>query len=289
MTVNPDVTAFFDEETYTASYVIADPETGTAAILDPVMDFDLASGSISSESADRIIDFVETGGLQVEWILETHVHADHLTAAPYLKERIGGRISIGNQVRRIQEFFGDFYNLGSDFRPDGGEFDHLFARNESFSIGAMKAQVIATPGHTPACVCYHIGDAVFVGDTLFMPDYGTARCDFPGGDARVLYRSIQEILSLPDATRMFLCHDYKAPDRDWFAWETTVAEQKRGNIHLQAAPDEEAFVRMREGRDANLGVPKLMLPAIQVNMCAGNLPEKAANGITYLKYPLNQF
>ncbi|WP_299620517.1 MBL fold metallo-hydrolase [Pelagibius sp.] len=283
----PDVTAFFDEATFTASYLVADPESRRAAVIDSVLDYDPKSGRSTTMSADRIVAAVKEAGLGVDWILETHVHADHLSAAPYLKERLGGRIGIGAKVCRVQEAFKAVYNLNAEFAADGSQFDHLFRDDESFAIGGLEARVLETPGHTPACITYLLGDAAFVGDTLFMPDYGSARTDFPGGDARQLYHSVKRILALPAETRLFLCHDYKAPGRDVFAWETTVAAQRAGNLHIRDGISEEDFVTLREGRDAGLSMPVLMLPAVQVNMRAGHFPPPEDNGISYLKIPVN--
>ena len=282
----PNVKAFFDEATFTVSYVVSDPATGKAAIVDPVLDFDPASGRTSTGSADAIAEFVRSENLSVDWILETHVHADHLSGAPGLKERLGGRTAIGADVTAVQDTFKDVFNI-KELSTDGSQFDHLFADGETFSIGDINAHVIATPGHTPACVTYVIGDAAFVGDTLFMPDFGTARTDFPGGSAAQLYASIQKIFALPDDTRLFMCHDYKAPGRDVYAWETSVAEERDKNIHIGNDRSEADFVAMREGRDAELGMPKLILPSIQVNVRAGQLPDPEDNEIRYLKIPLD--
>lgn len=279
---------FFDPATFTYSYVVSDPATGRCALIDPVLDYDPAAGRISYASADRLIDWVQTQQLEVEWILETHVHADHLSAASYLRQRLGGRIAIGDRIRVVQETFGQLFNAGPDFATDGSQFDHLLADNETFRVGSLEARALHTPGHTPACMTYLIGDAAFVGDTLFMPDYGTARCDFPGGDARTLYRSIQRLFALPDDTRLFMCHDYKAPGRDTFCHETTVGAERRENVHVRAGISEEDFVRMRAERDATLGMPTLMLPSVQVNMRAGALPPAEDNGVQYLKIPLNR-
>lgn len=288
MTANhPDITAFFDEDTFTVSYVVCDPETRACAIVDSVLDYDPASGRTSTSSADRIIDFVKEHELTVEWILETHVHADHLSAAPYLKEKLGGRIGIGEEIRTVQDVFGKIFNAGTEFQRDGSQFDHLFTDEEIFKIGTLEASVLHTPGHTPACLTYVIEDAAFVGDTLFMPDFGTARTDFPGGDARTLYRSIRKVLCLPPETRLFMCHDYKAPGRDEYAWETTVAEERANNIHANDSISEDEFVAMREERDATLGMPRLILPSVQVNMRAGELPPAEDNGVQYLKIPFN--
>jgi glyoxylase-like metal-dependent hydrolase (beta-lactamase superfamily II) len=282
----PSVTAFFDEATFTVTYVVADPDSAHAAIVDPVLDYDPASGRTSTASADKVADFVSDNGLNVDWILETHVHADHLSAAPYLREKLGGKVGIGRHVAAVQETFKSVFDI-EDLATDGSQFDHLFEDGDEFRVGSIAGLVIATPGHTPACVTYVIGDAAFVGDTLFMPDFGTARTDFPGGDAGMLYDSIQRIFSLPDDTRLFMCHDYKAPGRDEFAWQTSVAEQRESNIHINQSVSRDEFVAMREGRDAELGMPKLILPSIQVNVRAGQLPDAAANGVRYLKIPLN--
>ena len=282
----PDVQAFHDEATFTITYVVSDPATGHAAIVDSVLDYDPASGRTSTESADKVINFVNTQQLDVQWILETHVHADHLTGAPYIRENVGGRTAIGADVSRVQKTFKRIFNL-KDLETDGSQFDQRFVDGDSFSIGELEASVIATPGHTPACVTYVIGDAAFVGDTLFMPDFGTARTDFPGGSARQLYESIRKILALPDDTRLFMCHDYKAASRDEFAWESSVAEQRLNNIHISSGVSQDDFIRMRENRDSQLGMPKLILPSLQVNLRAGDLPEPEENDIRYLKIPLD--
>ena len=283
----PDVKAFFDEATYTVSYVVSDPETHRAAIVDSVLDYDQASGRTSADSADRILDHVSAEGLTVDLVLETHVHADHLTAAPYLRERTGARVAIGANITTIQRTFGAVFNVNGGFASDGSQFDLLLHDGERFAVGSIEAYAMHTPGHTPNCMVYVVGDAAFVGDTLFMPDFGTARCDFPGGDARTLYRSIKRIFELPDETRLFMCHDYKAPGRDEYAWETTVAEERARNIHVHDGIDEQTFVQMRESRDATLGMPRLILPSVQVNMRAGNLPEAEDNGVRYLKIPVD--
>jgi glyoxylase-like metal-dependent hydrolase (beta-lactamase superfamily II) len=283
----PAVKGFFDEETFTASYVVADPETGIAAIIDSVLGFDQPSGRTSTASADAIIAYVRERGLTVEWLLETHAHADHLSAAPYLQDRLGGRIAIGREILTVQKVFGEIFNEGPDFARDGSQFDHLFGDGDAFSIGGISAMALHVPGHTPADLAYVIGDAVFVGDTMFMPDYGTARADFPGGDARRLYASVRRLMALPDQTRVFLCHDYKAPDRKEYVWETTIHAQRTGNVHAHDGIGEDAFVEMRARRDATLGMPRLILPSIQVNMRAGHFPEPEANGTRYLKLPLN--
>ncbi len=283
----PAIRAFFDLPTNTVSYVVHDPETKKAAIIDSVLDFDPASGRVSHASADAIIAHVEAEGLKVDWLLETHAHADHLSAAPYIQAKLGGKIAIGREIVTVQSVFGKIFNAGPAFQRDGSDFDHLFADGDTFEIGALKVIVLHVPGHTPACLAYVIEDAVFAGDTMFMPDYGTARADFPGGDARTLYRSLRRILSLPPQTRIFLCHDYLPATRDTYRWETTVAEERRSNIHAHDGVSEEAFVAMREARDKTLGMPRLILPSIQVNMRAGHLPPAEDNGVTYLKIPVN--
>ncbi len=286
--MTPHVTAFFDEATYTVSYVVREPDGPHAAIIDSVLDFDPKSGRTSTASADRIIAFVSEHGLTIDWILETHAHADHLSAAPYLKAALGGRIGIGEHITEVQQIFKKIFNLEKTFNTDGAQFDHLFREGEEFRIGGMTARVMHTPGHTPADVTYVIGDAAFVGDTLFMPDYGTARADFPGGDARRLYRSIRRLLEeLPPETRLFLCHDYKAPGRDHYAWETTVAEERAHNLHVHDGVSEEEFVAMRTARDKTLAMPLLLLPSVQVNIRAGQLPPPEDNGVSYLKIPVN--
>ena len=282
----PDVTAFFDEATFTVTYVIADPESRKAAIMDSVLDYDVASGRTATHSADAVIAFVQASDLSVEWIFETHIHADHLSGAGYLRNKIGGQVATGNKVGMVQETFKAIFNIG-ELNTDGSQFDHLFGDKEEFSIGSIDAHVLATSGHTPCCVSYVFGDAAFVGDTLFMPDFGTARTDFPGGDAAQLYDSIQTIFALPDDTRLFMCHDYKAPGRDEFAWETSVREQRDMNIHINDKVSKTDFVAMREGRDKELGMPKLILPSIQVNIRAGELPAAEDNEIRYLKIPLD--
>lgn len=283
----PHVKAFFDEATFTASYVVADPETKVAVIIDSVLDFDQASGRTSSASADAIVAYVRTQSLKVEWLLETHAHADHLSAAPYLQQKLGGRIAIGKEILTVQSVFGKIFNEGTDFARDGSQFDHLFADGDAFAVGTMPAMALHVPGHTPADLAYVIGDAAFVGDTMFMPDYGTARADFPGGDARQLFRSIRRLMQLPDATRVFLCHDYKAPNREDYVWQTTMLAERTANVHVHEGISEQDFVEMRAQRDATLGMPKLILPSVQINMRAGHLPEPEANGTRYLKLPLN--
>lgn len=285
--MNPEIRTFFDHETFTASHVVFDPVSLSCAIIDSVLDFDPAAGRTSTRNADDIVAFVEGRGLTVQWILETHAHADHLSAAPYLKQRLGGQIAIGEQIREVQFAFGKIFNEGAEFARDGSQFDHRFADGETFKIGELEVRVMHTPGHTPACVTFVIGDVAFVGDTLFMPDYGTARADFPGGDAHVLFRSIRKVLSLPPETRLFLCHDYKAAGRKEFLWETTVAAERAGNVHVHDGVTEDAFVAMRRTRDAQLGMPRLIFPSIQVNMRAGELPPPEENGQRYLKIPLN--
>lgn len=281
----PRVHAQFDEATHTVSYVVWDPATRRAAIIDPVLDYDHRTGRVSHRSADDLLGFVADQGLSVDWVLETHAHADHLSAAPYLKEKTGAPIGIGARITEVQRTFAPVFGL-DDVSGDGREFDRLFRDGETIALGGLQVEVMHTPGHTPACVSYRIGEAVFVGDTLFMPDYGTARADFPGGDARTLYRSIHRLLALPDATRLYLCHDYKAPGRDHFAWETTVGEEKTRNIHVGGGVDEASFVAMREARDATLAAPVLLLPSLQVNIRAGRLPDPDRDGRRFLRIPL---
>ena len=286
--MRPHVKGFFDNSTNTISYVVRDPTGSAAAIVDSVLDFDYASGRTSTQSADEIIAHVEAEGLRVEWILETHVHADHLSAAPYLQERLGGQVGIGANITVVQDTFGKVFNEGTEFQRDGSQFDALFRDGDTFHIGQIRGDVLHTPGHTPACMTYVIGDAAFVGDTLFMPDFGTARCDFPGGSAADLYASIQKILALPDETRIFVGHDYKAPGREEFAWESTVGEQKAKNVHVGDARPAEEFVEMREARDATLAMPNLILPSLQVNMRAGQMPPADDKGDVFLKVPVNK-
>jgi glyoxylase-like metal-dependent hydrolase (beta-lactamase superfamily II) len=288
-TGRPIVRSFFDEATFTASHVIHDPAGKSAAIIDPVLDFDPAAARISTRCADSIIAYVQSEGLKVQWLLETHVHADHLSAAAYLQSQLGGRTGIGSGIVTVQQGFGALLNQSEDFARDGSQFDRLFDDGDRFTVGAVPAVALDAPGHTPADVAYVIGDCVFVGDTMFMPDYGSARVDFPGGDARQLYRSIRRLMGLPGRTRVFLCHDYKAPGRDQYAWETTMTAQCRDNVHVNEAVEEGHFATMREERDKALPVPRLLLPAIQVNMRAGRLPEPEANETRYLKIPLNRF
>lgn len=291
--MNPKVTAFFDEATFTVSYVVAEPAKSPdgrthCAIVDSVLDYDPKSGRTSTASADEIVAFVNDNSLAVDWILETHAHADHLSAAPYLKEKFqDAKTAIGAHIADVQAIFKKVFNTEKSFRTDGSQFDHLFDDGERFKIGAMEARVMHTPGHTPACLTYVMGDAAFVGDTLFMPDYGTARADFPGGDAATLYRSIQKVLALPPETRLFMCHDYKAPGRDTYAWETTVAEERADNVHVHEGVSEAEFVKMRTARDKTLDMPVLILPSVQVNMRAGQLPPPEDNGVSYLKIPVN--
>ncbi|MDP3848719.1 MAG: MBL fold metallo-hydrolase [Pseudomonas sp.] len=286
--MNAQVEAFFDPATFTYSYVVSDPQSRRCAIVDPVLDYDPASGRTSHVNADRLLAYVREQGLTLDWLLETHVHADHLSAAGYLKQTLGGRLAIGAQITQIQTTFGELFNAGAEFATDGRQFDRLFADGDSFSVGGIAASVLHTPGHTPACLTYVIGDAAFIGDTLFMPDYGTARCDFPGGDARTLYQSIQTLFALPDSTRLFMCHDYLAPGRDQHLYQSSVAEQRAHNVHAHAGIDENAFVAMRRARDASLSMPVLMLPAVQINMRGGELPPAESNGVRYLKVPLNR-
>ena len=283
----PVVRSFFDEPTFTASYVVHDPVTRAAAIIDSVMDFDPASGRTDHGSAQAIIDYVRAEGLKVEWLLETHAHADHLSAAPFLQEQLGGKLAIGRAITTAQSVFGKIFNEGTQFERDGSQFDHLFDDGDRFLIGSIPAVALHVPRHTPADLAYVIGDAVFTGDTLFMPDYGTARADFPGGDARMLYRSIRRLMDLPRETRTFLCHDYKAPGRDDFVWETTIGQERDSNVHVHEGVGEDEFVEMRTRRDATLGMPRLILPSIQVNMRGGHLPEPEENGTRYLKLPLD--
>ena len=286
MSRRPDITAFFHEPTNTVSYLVADPANRVAAIIDPVLDFDQAAGRVGTAAVDAMLAAAQSRQLSIDWALETHAHADHLSAAKVIQERTGAKTGIGAGIRQVQSAFAPLLGIG-DLRPEGGDFDHLFTDGESFPIGKLTVQVIATPGHTPACVSYRIGDAVFVGDTLFMPDYGTARCDFPGGDARQLYRSVQRILALPDETRLFMCHDYKAPGRDSFAWETTVRDERERNVHLRGGVSEDAYVAMREQRDATLSVPKLLYPAIQVNIRGGRLPPPDGSGAVFIRIPVS--
>jgi len=283
----PDVAGFFDPPTNTISYIVTDPETKRCAVIDSLLDFDQASGRTKTDSADKLVKFIRENDLICEWIIDTHVHADHLTAAPYIREQLGGRTAIGDKIPVVQQVFGEVFNEGQSFHTDGSQFDHLFKPGESYRVGNIEARALPTPGHTPACMTHLIGDAMFVGDTLFMPDYGTARCDFPGGNAGILYNSIQMLFDFPDDTRMFLCHDYKAPGRDEYVWETTIGEQKRSNIHFKDDTSRDAFIKMRNERDATLAMPKLILPSVQVNMRAGDMPPPEDNGIRYMKIPID--
>jgi len=284
---SPQVQAFFDEATNTISYLVRDAAGPAAAVIDSVLDFDYASGRTDTRSADAILAHITAHSLDLQWILETHVHADHLSAAPYLQERAGGRIGIGAEIVRIQDTFGKVFNEGPRFRRDGSQFDALFEDGDRLEVGQLRIDVMQTPGHTPACLTYVAGDAAFVGDTLFMPDFGTARCDFPGGSAALMYASVQRILTLPEATRLFVCHDYKAPGRDVFAWETTVGAERALNVHVGGGRSLEEFVALREERDATLAMPRLIIPSLQINMRAGQMPEPEDNGTSYLKVPLN--
>ena len=286
--MQPEIQAFFDDATNTVSYVVIDPQSSACAIIDSVLDFDHASGRTATTSADKIVTWVKAQGLSVDWVLESHVHADHLSAAPYLQGELGGKIGIGSNITIVQDTFGKVFNEGTEFQRDGSQFDALFNHGDVFHIGKMHADVMHTPGHTPACMTYVIGDAAFVGDTLFMPDFGTARCDFPGGSSAMLYESIQKILALPDETRIYVGHDYKAPGRDEFAWETTVGEQKALNVHIGQGRSVEDFTGVRDARDAKLGMPKLILPSLQVNMRAGQMPEPDSQGDVFLKIPVNK-
>ncbi|HRD78224.1 MAG TPA: MBL fold metallo-hydrolase [Hyphomicrobiaceae bacterium] len=281
----PIITAFFDEPTNTVSYLVHDPETRRAAVIDPVLDYDHRTGKASAKSADAILAAARAGGLTIDWVLETHAHADHLSGAPYIKLKTGAKVGIGEHIKDVQKIFRPVFNA-TDISGDGTEFDHLFKDGERFAIGNLEVEVLHVPGHTPADVAFKIGDAVFVGDTLFMPDYGTARADFPGGSARTLYRSVQRLLALPPETRLYMCHDYKAPGRDHYAWETTVAEQRENNVHIKDGVTEDAYVAMREARDAKLAAPLLLMPSIQVNIRAGKLPPADKDGVHYLRIPV---
>lgn len=286
--VKPEVFSYFDETTNAACYILKDPSSNSCAVIDSILDFDLAAGRVTTKHADMLIRDIQAKGLDLEWIIETHVHADHLSAAPYLAQQLGGKIAIGSNIGTVQEVFGKIFNAGTEFQMDGSQFDRLFSDNDKFKIGSLDVKVIHTPGHTPACVTYIVGDSAFIGDTLFMPDFGTARADFPGGSAADLYNSIQKILSLPNETRLFLCHDYKAPGRDNFAWETTVKEQKETNVHVGGGKSEKEFVDFRTKRDSQLSMPKLIIPSIQTNMRAGNLPAAEDDGTQFLKIPINK-
>ncbi|TCD04982.1 MBL fold metallo-hydrolase [Erythrobacteraceae bacterium CFH 75059] len=285
--LRPSIAGFFDEATNTVSYVVHDPSTREAAIIDSVLDYEAAAGRTSHRSADRIIEYVTANDLKVTWLIETHAHADHISAAPYLQERLGGKLAIGREIIRVQEVFGKLFNAGTEFERDGSQFDVLFEDGETFRLGELEGIALHVPGHTPADMAFIIGDAAFVGDTIFMPDFGTARADFPGGDAGQLFRSIRRLLSLPEDTRLFLCHDYKAPGRDEYAWETTVGLQRKGNIHVRDGVTEEEFVKMRTERDRTLAMPNLIMPSVQVNIRGGRLPEPEDNGVSYIKIPVN--
>jgi glyoxylase-like metal-dependent hydrolase (beta-lactamase superfamily II) len=286
--MGPNITAFFDYATNTISYVVRDPNGSACAIIDSVLDFDFASGRTDTQSADKLINFVTENKLDVQWLLESHVHADHLSAAPYIQMKVGGKIGIGSRITDVQETFGKIFNEGTEFQRDGSQFDKLFVEGDTFHIGQLRGDVLHTPGHTPACLTYVIENAAFVGDTLFMPDFGTARCDFPGGSSERLFSSIQKILELPDDTRIFVGHDYKAPGRDKYAWETTVGEQKKKNIHIKSGKSRDDFVKLRDERDAKLAMPKLIVPSLQVNMRAGNMPEPDEQGDVFIKVPINK-
>jgi len=286
--MGPKVKAFFDPQTNTISYVVRDPNGHAAAVIDSVLDFDHASGTTQTSSADKIIAYAKEEALDIQWLLESHVHADHLSAAPYIQEKLGGKIGIGNNITLVQDTFGKVFNEGTEFQRDGSQFDQLFDHGDVFHIGQMRVDVLHTPGHTPACLTYVIEDAAFVGDSLFMPDFGTARCDFPGGSSQTLYESIQKILALPDETKIFVGHDYKAPGRDEYSWETTVGEQRRKNVHIGGDVKAEAFIKLRDERDAKLAMPKLIVPSLQINMRAGNMPPPDEHGDVFLKLPINK-
>jgi glyoxylase-like metal-dependent hydrolase (beta-lactamase superfamily II) len=283
-----DVDGFFDPSTSTVTYVVTDPTTKICAIIDPVLDYEARAGRTTTKNADKLIDHVKNKGLTVKWILETHVHADHLTAAPYIQEKLGGQTVIGHHVSKIQEVFGKAFHAGPDFERDGSQWDQLVTEGNELALGEQAIRVMETPGHTPACVSYMVADAVFVGDTIFMPDYGTARCDFPGGNAETLYNSVARVLELPDETRVFTCHDYGGEGRD-FAWESSVAKQRQNNVHIGGGKSQVEFVALRQGRDAGLSLPELILPSVQVNMRAGKFPPEEADGTAYIKIPLNKF
>ncbi|MGB5777450.1 MBL fold metallo-hydrolase [Allopontixanthobacter sediminis] len=285
--LRPSIAGFFDEATNTISYVVHDPKTAEAAIIDSVLDYEAASGRTSNGSADRIAEYVTSKDLKVMWLIETHAHADHISAAPYLQEKLGGKLAIGREIIRVQEVFGKLFNAGTDFERDGSQFDKLFDDGETFNIGQLEGIALHVPGHTPADMAFIIGDAAFVGDTIFMPDFGTARADFPGGDAHQLFQSIRRLLSLPNETRLFLCHDYKAPGRDDYAWETTVKQQREGNVHVKDGTTEDEFVAMRTARDKDLPMPNLIMPSVQVNIRGGRLPAPEDNGVSYIKIPVN--
>jgi len=285
--LRPSIAGFFDEATNTVSYVVHDPESGEAAVIDSVLDYEAASGRTSHGSAELVLEYISSHNLKVTWLIETHAHADHISAAPYLQEKLGGKLAIGRGIIRVQDVFGKLFNAGTDFERDGSQFDHLFDDGETFKLGELEGIALHVPGHTPADMAFIIGDAAFVGDTIFMPDFGTARADFPGGDARQLFQSIRRLLSLPDETRLFLCHDYKAPGRDEFAWETTVKQQRTSNVHVKDGVTEDEFVEMRTSRDATLAMPNLIMPSVQVNIRGGRLPEPEDNGVSYIKIPVN--
>ncbi|PYD61249.1 MBL fold metallo-hydrolase [Novacetimonas maltaceti] len=284
----PLVKTFFDNTTFTATHVVHDPATREAAVVDSVMEYDPAAGRTAHHHAQEVVDYIRASDLKLQWLLETHVHADHLSAAPWIQEQLGGKLAIGADIVRVQDIFGKLFNAGTRFARNGSQFDHLFHDGETFMLGSIPAIALHVPGHTPADMAYVIGDAAFIGDTLFMPDYGTARADFPGGDARMLYRSIRRLLSLPEQTRLFLCHDYKAPGRDSFAWETTVGAERAHNVHVHEGVGEDEFVAMRTGRDATLSMPNLLMPSVQVNMRGGHLPEAEENGTRYIKIPIDR-
>ena len=286
-TLRPEIASFFDPATFTVSYVVHDPATLEAAIIDSVLDFDPNSGRTATTSADAVVDYINSHKLKVTWLLETHAHADHFSAAPYLQDKLGGKIAIGAAITTVQQVFGKLFNAGTEFARDGSQFDALFKDGDTFAIGNLPVTVMHVPGHTPACIAYVVGEAVFVGDTMFMPDYGSARADFPGGDARTLFRSLRRILSLPPETRLFMCHDYLPKGRTEYVWETTVAAEREGNVHAHDGITEDEFVAMREARDATLDMPRLILPSVQVNMRAGHMPPPDENGVTYLKIPVN--
>ena len=283
----PSIAGFFDEATNTVSYVVHDPATSRAAIIDSVLDYDNAAGRTSFRSADRIVEYVHANALSVDWLIETHAHADHISAAPYLQEKLGGKLAIGAGIVRVQDVFGKLFNAGTEFQRDGSQFDRLFEDGDAFQIGGLEAVALHVPGHTPADMAFVIGDAAFIGDTMFMPDFGTARADFPGGDAAQLYRSIRRLLELPRETRLFLCHDYKAPGREQYAWETTIGQQRDHNVHVRDGITEDEFVKMRTRRDKTLAMPELIMPSVQVNIRGGRLPEPEDNGVSYIKIPLN--
>lgn len=286
LAMKPEVVGFFDAPTNTISYIVKDPSTENCAVIDSVMDIDYASGRITYDGADKIVQYIKDKGWKLEWLIETHVHADHLSAAPYIQKHLGGQIGIGEHITIVQNVFGKIFNEGTEFQRDGSQFDRLFKDGDSYQIGAMTAHVMHTPGHTPACTTHVIGDAAFTGDTLFMPDGGSARADFPGGDARILYRSVKRVLELPGETRLFICHDYGPNGRD-IRWETTVAEERIHNIHVKDGTTEDEFVRMRESRDKTLAMPKLIIPSLQINMRAGQMPPEDENGKVFLKVPVN--